>query len=597
MRTRATLLFLSLLATCAAVAADNIGLSRLAVSGEEARLLAEAGREKAGRLVRNETGAISYIWVDKITYSPGEQIKLMWTVAPNFDLFPYTFFCYRQNLQTGEKRYLPGLTEEATDIEGRSMLEGFTIARAPERAKAVLLGSGGQFPAASATAPAELGMHQFVLEIRDYTGTRVVKASYVKFGVVSGTEELRGDITSDRTLTNDKKWLLKGGVFVMPGVTLTIQPGTFIAGDQGALSLLAVTQGAKLMAEGTRARPIIFTSNRAVGERDRNDWGGLIINGKAPINVPGGVAQAEGIDDPVKGSYGGQDPNDNSGVIRYVRVEFGGFPITTTNELNCIAFNGVGRGTRVDHVQAHFGGDDAFEWFGGTVDAKHLVATYYDDDGFDWVEGWQGRLQYGVAHQRGDRVDNGIEADNNNRAGRDVTPRSSPAIYNLTLVGDPGETSRSGEGIQLREGTAGNLNNVVVLGFGAEGLRVDHAETSAQAAAGNLKASSIILWQNRKGKTSYSDQFNADGLNFAATQKNVLVMDPRLLRPFTLGDPDFRPAEGSPVGNPGLAVPPPDDGFFDTSANFVGAFGFGRDNWLEEWSNLLNEADLLPAGR
>ena len=183
---------------------------------------------------------------------------------------------------------------------------------------------------------------------------------------------------------------------------------------------------------GTRDAPIVFTSDQPVGSRARGDWGGLIINGRAPVNIEGG----EGVGEADTGVYGGNNPNDNSGSLRYVRVEFAGVEFSPDNELNGIAFQGVGRGGSYEFIQVHMNRDDALEWFGGTADIKYAVASNAADDSFDWTFGWSGRAQFIAIHQRGDDADNGIEADNN-EFNNNLLPRSNPQIYNITLCGDP----------------------------------------------------------------------------------------------------------------------------------------------------------------
>ena len=237
---------------------------------------------------------------------------------------------------------------------------------------------------------------------------------------------VEGEFTSDLTFTNDKTWRLVGGVFIGDDVeetVLTIEPGTKIVAKSQKVEQrhsLCIRRGSKIMADGTREEPIVFTSQASVGERSPQDWGGIIINGRAPINV-GAEAEGEGG----TGKYGGTDPEDSSGTLRYVRVEFAGFPVTPENELNSIAFQGVGSGTTVEYIQTHMGSDDGFEFFGGTVNAKYLVATGIDDDSFDWTDGWTGNAQFLIAQQYAGRGDQGIEADNNGDA-NDAAPMSNP---------------------------------------------------------------------------------------------------------------------------------------------------------------------------
>src|ERR671910_2877234 len=172
-----------------------------------------------------------------------------------------------------------------------------------------------------------------------------------------------GEIEGTENWTNNFYYVLRGAVFVAEGATLNIQAGTRVIGESGSVGTLIVLRGGRLNAIGTREQPIVFTSDQPVGQRARGDWGGIIINGRAPVNIPGG----EGVGEADTGVYGGDDPNDNSGSMRYVRVEFAGTEFSPDNELNGIEFQGVGRGTTVDHVQIHMNRDDAFEWFGGTA--------------------------------------------------------------------------------------------------------------------------------------------------------------------------------------------------------------------------------------
>ena len=300
-----------------------------------------------------------------------------------------------------------------------------------------------------------------------------------------------GSIRGTETWVNTSYYVLRGGVFVEDGATLNIAPGTRIVGESGSVGTLIVLQGGRLNAIGTAQAPIVFTSDQPAGRRGRGDWGGLIINGRAPVNLEGGEGEGEGD----TGVYGGSDPNDNSGVLRYVRVEFSGIEFSPDNELNGIAFQGVGRGTTVDHVQAHMSRDDAMEWFGGTVDGKYLVMSNAADDSVDWTFGWSGRLQYVAVTQRGDDADNGIEADNN-EFNNNVLPRSNPQIYNITLCGDPdrNEGGESPRAANLRRGTAFTIRNFLVTGFKTVGFQISDTATSAQVDNGTSQMGAGVAW-------------------------------------------------------------------------------------------------------
>ena len=196
-----------------------------------------------------------------------------------------------------------------------------------------------------------------------------------------------GDITTDTTWTKDKLYTLRGYVFVTRG-TLTIEPGTVIQGDSG--SALAIGQDAKVHAVGTAAEPIVFTSSSPTPAA--GNWGGLVLLGKAPINVTGGTNLVEGFatsfGDRVR--YGGTNAAHDCGTLKYVRVEYAGFELAPGNELNGITLGACGTATEIDFVQSHLGLDDGIEVFGGTVNLKHIVISAPDDDGLDWDLGWTG---------------------------------------------------------------------------------------------------------------------------------------------------------------------------------------------------------------
>jgi len=402
-----------------------------------------------------------------------------------------------------------------------------------------------------------------------------------------------GSITSDTTWTANHTYVLQGAVFV-ENASLSIEAGTRIIGETASNGTLVVARTGQIFARGRADAPIVMTSDQPVGARDRADWGGLIINGNAPLNVPGG----EGIGEGDTGRFGGNNPDDSSGVLNYVRVEYAGTEFSPDNELNGIAFQGVGRGTDVRFVQIHFNKDDGIEFFGGTVDVKYAVCTGIADDSFDWTDGWQGRGQFWIAQQHGDDADQGIEADNN-AENNDLTPRSNPKLYNLTLIGDPDfeQGNESDKGILLREGTAAQIKNSIITGFKEEGLEIDDPATFQIAAAGGIMLQSLIFWQNNP---NFSDDSSEEPqppfttAEFATRSRDVVVMDPGLRSPFDIVTPDFRPAPDANATNGTVPfVLPPNDGFFDP-ARFIGAMGQAKEadpdnpylgNWVAGWTN------------
>ena len=398
----------------------------------------------------------------------------------------------------------------------------------------------------------------------------------------TGPLTVRGTIEADTIWSADREVVLDGAVFVASGATLTIEPGTRIYGSSATNGTLVVSRGGRIMAEGTRANPIVMTSDQLDGERARGDWGGLIINGSAPLNIPGGTAEGEGD----TGEYGGTNANDDSGVLRYVRVEFAGAEFSPDNELNGIAFQGVGNLTEVDFVQVHFNRDDGVEFFGGTVNAKHVVCTGIADDSFDWTDGWTGKGQFWIAQQRGDDADQGIEADNNGE-NNDLTPRSDPTLFNLTLIGDPDndEGDESDIGILFREGTAATIRNSIVMGFKDYGLDVDNAATYQNLVNGSIAVTNSIFFGNTEG--AFDDDSGEDTAPpittaaFAATQEGLLTDDPMLGDPYDHADLDCNPAAGSPALT-ARAATPPNDGFFEP-ANYLGACD-EDDDWYRGWT-------------
>jgi len=291
------------------------------------------------------------------------------------------------------------------------------------------------------------------------------------------------DVIANTTWTSANNYFLVGRIGVTAGTTLTIQPGTAILGS-GVGSYLVVERNGRLIANGTRTQPIIFTSGQPLGSQNPGDWGGVVLQGEARANCSGtvspgcgettveAVCQSEGG----AGVFGGIDDDFDKGSIRYARVEYSGFQIAPNNELNCWTFNAVGRGTVLEYLQADHGSDDGFEWFGGTARCRYLVATSNQDDNLDWQMGFRGFVQFAVVQANPNfPVDRGIEADNNEFAFNCVL-RSNPVLANLTLIGT-GAIAGGTDGVHLRRGTSGVVVNSIVQGWSGRGLRVVNVET------------------------------------------------------------------------------------------------------------------------
>lgn len=364
------------------------------------------------------------------------------------------------------------------------------------------------------------------------------------------TKTITGTVNEDLTLENDYTWKLSGGIFVADGSTLTVEEGTTIkSAADGTIAFLAVQRGGKISANGTASNPIVFTSGEA--NPSSGDWGGIIVNGKAPINT-GATAEGEGG----TGIYGGTNASDNSGVIRYVRVEYAGKILGTDNELNGFSFNGVGSGTTVEYVQAYNGSDDGFEFFGGTVNVRYAVSSGNEDDSFDWTHGWSGKGQFWVVNQFATGGDRGIEADNN---GDDNTaaPYSNPTLSNITLIGLQ-DSDSDNTGMRLREGTKGKIYNAIVTNFPKNGIRVSDPITTANMTAGDLMVSNSVSFNNG---TDWKDC--AEFENDASNNSNAVALNGFV---------------GTTTG--GFDVSTSDNWFVST--NFIGAVETSND-WTAGW--------------
>jgi len=319
-----------------------------------------------------------------------------------------------------------------------------------------------------------------------------------------------GVIEGNVTWTANKIYKLSGFVRVGEEATfgtvtkvgnLTIEPGTVIIGERATKGALIVQRGSKITAIGTAAAPIVFTSERDPGTREPGDWGGLVICGQAPNNLPNTQASRE-----LEGGYGafhgGTDAADNSGTLKYVRLEYAGIPINPNQEVNSLTMGSVGSGTTIDYVQASYGLDDSFEWFGGTVNAKHLIAYKGLDDDFDTDNGYSGYVQFGVGIRGSAIADqsgsNGFESDND-AAGSQNTPFTSAVFANMSIIGAKGVVGTAIDplfqhGAQLRRSTKQKLYNTVITGY-PYGVYIDgrNGIARANAAAGDIDLGNVIL--------------------------------------------------------------------------------------------------------
>ena len=451
------------------------------------------------------------------------------------------------------------------------------------------------------------------------------------------TLDVQGEIKADTRWTAANKYLLKGYVYVRSGATLTIDAGTIIKGDKDTKGALIVEPGAKLIAIGTVDKPIIFTSNQPKGARNYGDWGGVILAGNAPINSLVGTTKPKVEGGPTT-EYGGTNAADNSGTLQYVRIEFGGVAFSPNNEVNGLTMCAVGSGTTLDHIQVSYSGDDSFEWFGGTVNAKYLVAHRGFDDDFDTDNGFSGKVQFAVslrdplqADQSGSKA---FESDNDASASNNQA-QTQAVFSNVTAVGpilNPSAANYSPQyiaGAHIRRNSALSIMNSVIMGF-PTGVLIDGAPTAGSIGRGdahfknNIVAGPLVGSNSVGGQRSIlfvgpaggagsltvnsvmSSDSSAWGaavgpltwLTANANKRYATADNVQLLNPFNLTAPSFVPRTGSPIVTVAPATAPKApadfsdsklaDAFF-TRVNYVGAFAdpnaAGATNWLATWTN------------
>ena len=336
------------------------------------------------------------------------------------------------------------------------------------------------------------------------------------------TYVLDSDITENVTLETGKTYTLNGGVHVKSGATLTIQPGvTIVAQHDETVDYILIEQGAKIDAQGTAAQPIVMTSEK----KEAGAWGGLHICGYAHTNNGSGKSEIGNA------PYGGNNDADDSGTLKYIRLEYTGYAFDEEHEANGVSFYGVGNGTTVEHLQAYQGSDDGFEFFGGSVNVKYMVVTSCSDDSFDWTEGWNGKAQFLVAYQEGESslgyaCDCLMECDNNG-TNNAATPVAHPTIANATLIGNGGDA----QGVRLRAGTQVELYNTIITGKGKP-LTVETNETENALKDGTSKLEYVAIsgeLSSKQGIYTNADFAQATGnltnQEFSWTGKYVGTLD------------------------------------------------------------------------
>lgn len=411
---------------------------------------------------------------------------------------------------------------------------------------------------------------------------------------------LTGTITKSLTLDADHQWLLSGAVFIgddRSETLLCVQPGVTVYGDNVTESFLVVQRSSRLIAVGTPASPITFTSAKEDGERASQDWGGITLNGRAPTNVCDDPGDCDAPGEANTGTYGGDDPRGSCGHLAYVRIEFAGKLINETKQLNGLALQACGSGTVLDYIHVHNVADDGIEFFGGTANLRHALITAPGDDGLDWTDGWTGKAQHIIVQQWAADGDNGLECDNN-EDNFDLEPRSAPMLQNITVLGGQNGGFAAGSadaGLLLRHGTAAQIRKAIVAGWGESCVDIDSYGTYANAwdgAAldGQLTISRSIFFCPAAASPFPADSDDANPADAApppfttddfirSLNPGNQVINPQLRLPFAEGDADFRPAASSPAAD-GAGDDFTDPWFEPT--DHIG--GMGALDWTAGWT-------------
>lgn len=431
-----------------------------------------------------------------------------------------------------------------------------------------------------------------------------------------------GEITANTTWTNNNIYLLDGWVYVRDGATLTIEPGTLIKGDFATKGALIIERGARIIADGTAEQPIVFTSQNAPGVnpetqvpyRNYGDWGGLIICGRASINVPenagnGTVAGENIIEGGVGSIYGGganPDDNDDSGILRYVRIEYCGIAFQPNSEINGLTLGGVGRGTIIENVQVSYSGDDAFEFFGGTVNCKNLIAYRTWDDDFDTDFGYTGNVQFAVSMRDPAIADqsgsNGFESDNDGQ-GTGNTPITHPKFSNVTIIGPLANNttinSNYKRALHIRRNSKCSVFNSVFAGY-PTGLLVDGTASQTNATNNELRFMNSVLaamtdtlaTNSNANPNNISGAFDISMWFESMSNGNTTynAVSDLMIQDYSVNSPKFTLMNGSPLAS-GASFSDSYlmDSFF-TPVSFRGAFG--SEDWTACWAEWdpMNEA-------
>jgi hypothetical protein len=439
----------------------------------------------------------------------------------------------------------------------------------------------------------------------------VVTKEVTPVGVVSNTITLSGKITKDTTLYAKDVNYLSGLVYVTKGVTLTVQEGAKVMGKSGTdVAALVICRGAKLVAKGTADKPIVFTSSSA--NPQSGDWGGIVLLGSATVNqsltwlgtsykgltsVEGGVNDTQvgyGLAGSGDAAFPTANNADNSGILQYVRIEYAGYAYQPDNELNSLTMAGVGSGTTIDHIQVTYAKDDAYEWFGGTVNCKYLIAYKTQDDDFDTDFGFAGNIQFGIVLRDSAIADisnsEAFESDNDGN-GSDFAPKTTAVFSNITAIGPRiHPTYAKGNslfyaGAQIRRNSGISIQNSIIAGW-PRGITIDESKVTTNGSTYKNLQDSVTVLKNVTlagntidllyvGKSGAStNKSDADVLGIFSTPSygNTIINSAsadvlKIIQPFNYLNPDFTPyASAGPSGNISAAT---------VNSVIIGSLGLG----------------------
>jgi hypothetical protein len=426
--------------------------------------------------------------------------------------------------------------------------------------------------------------------------TGPVGCTGTKEEIIKCSKVITGTINENVTLPKGK-YVLKGYVYVNNRAVLTIAAGSVIVSDSVQKGALIVERNSRLFAEGTATEPIVFTSGKSPGNRKPGDWGGIVLLGNAPTNR----STTPIIEGGINSEYGGSIAADNSGSLKYVRIEFAGIAADPNSEINGLTLGGVGSGTTLENIQVSYGNDDAFEFFGGTVNARNIIAFATADDDFDFDFGYVGRLQFGISLRDplfvdGGDAGNGIECDNDG-TGTTASPRTRPQMSNFTFCGPNGAAGtlpNHNFNTRFRRSTHFVLRNSILMGYAKGGFQFESDSTAAAYLDGRaLFRHNLVHAVTEPYKVSSASLTNAAAVKTKAEGADscktfASAADIQLENPFNLAAPNFAPKAGSPATAANVAS------FFNfpnfTVTTYVGAVG--TTNWLQGWTSFTPQTNV-----